>query len=187
MRNARVLAGAALTIAALGTAAAPALAADHFGKLEVTPGTVQPGATVTVNTTVCGSDGKGTGDASAVGGPASFELKPGTNKETVVGQFMVPKSAKPGTYGIGAKCANGKEATGDVVVKAGAGMKSSPSAAPSMSPMTPKGGMKTGVGGTSDDSGTAEVIAGAAVLGTSAVVGVWFLRRRGGGDRPDQA
>ncbi|MEV4433938.1 hypothetical protein [Streptomyces sp. NPDC049555] len=179
MRTARVLAGTALTIAALGLPAAPALADLHFGKLEVTPASVRPGATVTVNTTACGPDGKGTGDASAVGGPASFALKPGTHKETVVGQFKVPDTAKPGTYGIGAKCANGKEATGDLMVTgSGGGSSAKPSPAPSMSPM-PKGGMKTGVGGTSDDSGTVEIVAGASVLGAALATGVWFVRRRG--------
>ncbi len=196
MRTARVLAGAALTIAAISLPAAPALA-DHFGKLEVSPGSVRPGATVTVNTSACGPSGRGTGDASAVGGPASFELKPGTHKESVVGQFQVPDSAKPGTYGIGAKCANGKEATGDLVVTAGSrgggsggggggGSSASPSAMPTMSSkpsMAPKGGMKTGVGGTSEDSGTAEIVAGAAVLATAVVAGTWFLRRRGTGDQ----
>ncbi|GHF09821.1 MULTISPECIES: hypothetical protein [Streptomyces] len=188
MRTARVLAGTAGT--ALAITALPAFAGD-FGKLEVTPGTVQPGAEVTVNTTACGSKGQGTGDASAVGGPASFDLKPGTHKEVVVGQFMVPKNAKPGTYGIGAKCANGKEATGDLVVTAGSSAPSgSPSAAASSMPMPsmsaakpPKGGMKTGVGGTSEESGTADIVAGAALMAMAAAGGVWFLRRRGTGSR----
>ncbi|MFF4408024.1 hypothetical protein ACWD4B_32560 [Streptomyces sp. NPDC002536] len=184
MRTARVLAGTAGT--ALAITALPAFAGD-FGKLEVTPGTVQPGAEVTVNTTVCGPKGHGAGDASAVGGPASFDLKPGTHKEVVVGQFMVPKNAKPGTYGIGAKCANGKEATGDLVVSAGSA-SGSPSAAaspmPSMSAAKPpQGGMKTGVGGTSEESGTADIVAGAALMAMAAAGGVWFLRRRGTGSR----
>ncbi|MEU1310248.1 hypothetical protein ABZ419_15310 [Streptomyces cinnamoneus] len=188
MRTARVLTGAVLAIAALGLPYAPALA-DSFGKLDMSPSSVRPGATVTVNTTACGSDGHGTGDASAVGGPASFELRPGTHKEDVVGQFKVPEAAKPGTYGIGAKCDDGKEATGDLVVTAGRGSSSPsampstmPSAMPSTMPSTPAsppmGGMKTGVGGTSDSSGTVEIVAGAAVLATAAVAGAWFLRRR---------
>ncbi|MEU4210173.1 hypothetical protein AB0F13_09285 [Streptomyces sp. NPDC026206] len=189
MRTARVLTGAALAIAALGLAYVPALA-DSFGKLEISPSTVRPGDMVTVNTTACGSGGRGTGDASAVGGPASFDLRPGTHKEVVIGQFKVPDSAKPGTYGIGAKCDNGKEATGDLVVSSGAAPASAPasasasaSAMPSMPASPPVGGMKTGVGGTSEESGTAEIVAGAAVLATVAVAGTWFLRRRGGGNR----
>ncbi|GAA3058673.1 hypothetical protein GCM10020000_46850 [Streptomyces olivoverticillatus] len=177
-----MLTGAALTIAAVGLAGGPALAGD-FGRLELSPGMAQPGEMVTANTAACGHVGHGMGDASAVGGPASFELKPGTYKDVVVGQFKVPASAKPGTYGIGVKCDNGKEATGDLVVGKTASKSSPMMASPSMSmPMKPpKGGMKTGVGGTSEDSGTAEIVAGAAVLATAAVGGVWFLRRRGSG------
>ncbi|MFI9203512.1 hypothetical protein [Streptomyces sp. NPDC053048] len=201
MRTARVLAGTALAITALGLSSAPAFAdaeGDTYGKLDMSPGSVRPGATVTVNTTSC-AGGRGTADASAVGGPSSFELRPGTHKEVVVGQFKVPDSARPGTYGIGAKCDDGKEATGDLVVTAGAGGGStSPSAVPSMpaskpaskpasvpaSPASPPmGGMKTGAGGTSASSGTVEIVAGAAVLATAAVAGTWFLRRRGGGSR----
>ncbi|MET9418397.1 hypothetical protein ABZY03_30245 [Streptomyces klenkii] len=207
MRNSRVLTGTALSIVALGLASAPALAGD-FGKLEVSPNPVKPGAEVTVDTTACGSNGSGAGDASAVGGPASFQLKPGTHKESVVGTFKVPNSAKAGTYGIGVKCHNGKEATGDVVVSAGSGGSASSgtgtggtggrggtggtgmggaSHSPSMGTgggsstpaKPPKGGMKTGVGGTSDDSGMTELMAGAAVLATAAVGGTWYLRRRG--------
>ncbi|MEU5049579.1 hypothetical protein [Streptomyces sp. NPDC021096] len=183
MRTARVLTGAALTIAALGLPYVPALA-DSFGKLEISPSTVRPGATVTVSTSACGADGRGTGDASAVGGPSSFELRPGTGAEVVVGQFKVPDSAKPGTYGIGAKCDNGKEATGDLTVSTSA--SSAPASAPaSVMPSTPAsppmGGVKTGVGGTSASSGTIEIVAGAAVLATVAVAGTVFLRRRGGG------
>ncbi|KJY42158.1 hypothetical protein VR41_09130 [Streptomyces sp. NRRL B-1568] len=183
MRTTRVLTGAALTIAAVGLAGGPALAGD-FGRLELSPGMAQPGEMVTANTAACGHVGHGMGDASAVGGPASFELKPGPYKDVVVGQFKVPASAKPGTYGIGVKCDNGKEATGDLVVgktmsSSSPSMMMSPSMSMPMKP--PKGGMKTGVGGTSEDSGTTEIVAGAAVLATAAVGGVWFLRRRGSG------
>ncbi|WP_116212271.1 hypothetical protein [Streptomyces olivoreticuli] len=185
MRTARVLAGAALTIVALGPTGAPALAGD-FGKLEVSPSPAQPGTLVTVNTTACGSDGSGsgTGDASAVGGPASFALKPDTRKEAAVGQFSVPAKAKSGTYGIGVKCHNGKEATGDLMVGSGSGSGSGgASSSPgmgAMATMPPKGGVKTGVGSTSENSGLTEIMAGAAVLATAAVGGTWFLRRRGG-------
>ncbi|WP_171166856.1 hypothetical protein [Streptomyces sp. I05A-00742] len=178
MRTARVLAGAVLTIAVAGLPIAPAFAGD-FDKLEIEPGTASPGATVTVSTLACGKHGVGTGDASAVGGPSAFELKPGTHKELVVGQFTVPEAAKAGTYGIGVKCKNGKEATGDLVVSTGSPAPTKPGkpAEP------PKGGMKTGAGGTSEGSGTPEIIAGAAVLGAAAIGGTWFLRRRAGNDR----
>ncbi|MFI1179978.1 hypothetical protein ACH4UT_10520 [Streptomyces sp. NPDC020799] len=195
MRTARVLTGAALTMTALGLAGGPALAGD-FGKLEVSPSPAQPGSMVTVNTTACGPDGSGTGDASAVGGPASFALKPDNRKESVIGQFNVPAKAKSGTYGIGVKCRNGKEATGDLMVGGGgsgngsgsssgnAMSSSSPSMGASAGTMTtkpPKGGVKTGVGSTSENSGLTEIMAGAALLATATVGGTLFLRRRGGG------
>ncbi|MEW2575599.1 hypothetical protein [Streptomyces syringium] len=184
---ARVFTGTALSIAAVALAGPPALAAGTFEKLEVSPGSVQPGATVTVSTTACGRDGAGTGDASAVGGPASLQLKTGTHKEVVVGQFKVPTSAKPGTYGIGVNCKNGREATGDLVVTKGSGSVApapAPSPATSSPAQAPKGGMKTGVGGASESgSGTAEIAAGAAVLTAAALGGTWFLRRRASDDR----
>ncbi|KNB50209.1 hypothetical protein [Streptomyces caatingaensis] len=185
MRTARVLAGAVLTIAVAGLPCAPAFAGD-FEKLEIEPGAASAGATVTVSTPACGKQGVGTGDASAVGGPSAFELKPGAHKELVVGQFRIPDVAKAGTYGIGVKCKNGKEATGDVVVGTGGRDGGGASPAPmkpgkAVSP--PKGPVKTGAGGTSEGSGTSEIVAGAAVLAVAAVGGTLFLRRRSGGGR----
>ncbi|MEV5507853.1 hypothetical protein [Streptomyces orinoci] len=187
MRTARVLTGAGLAIAAFGLAGGPAFAGD-FDKLEISPSGVQPGATVTVSTLACGKKGMGNGDASAVGGPASFDLKASTHEELVTGQFKVPDTAKNGTYGIGVRCKNGKEATGDLMVNNGSSPAPSGSPAKEMpagpgKAMPPKGGMKTGVGGTSDDSGTAEIVAGAAVLATAAVGGTFVLRRRMGSGR----
>ncbi|MFC5721725.1 hypothetical protein ACFP1Z_16250 [Streptomyces gamaensis] len=203
MRNSRVLTGAAMTIAALGLASAPAFAGD-YGKLDVSPSPAKAGAEVTVYSTACGANGSAQGDASAVGGPASFELRAGA-KDTVAGTFRVPEHAKPGTYGVGIRCHTGKEATGDVVVtdkgdkgekgeKSPAPEKKAPGkAAPASSapaPMhpgagqqPPKGAVKTGVGSTSDNSGLTELMAGAALLATAAVGGTWFLTRRGRGNR----
>ncbi|GAA0406607.1 hypothetical protein [Streptomyces luteireticuli] len=188
MRTARVLAGAVLTIAVAGLPCVPAFAGD-FEKLEIEPGATTAGATVTVSTLACGKQGVGTGDASAVGGPSAFELKSSAHKEVVVGEFKVPEAAKAGTYGIGVKCKNGKEATGDVVVGGGTGGTahgswSTPAPSKPAKPASPPAGpMKTGAGGTSEGSGTSEIIAGAAVLATAAVGGTLFLRRRSGGGR----
>ncbi|QSY47198.1 hypothetical protein [Streptomyces griseocarneus] len=206
MRTARVLTGAALAITAPVLSSGPAHADDAFGQLEVSPSSVRPGATVTVNTTACGPKGHGTGDASAVGGPASFDLTPGSHKEVVVGRFKVPDSAKPGTYGIGAKCDDGKEATGDLMVTEGAGGSRSASssapasapasaapasqpAAPSMpatmpaTPASPPWAACAPASAGRARARAAEIVAGAAVLATAAVAGTWFLRRRGGGSR----
>ncbi|MFI9720508.1 hypothetical protein ACIHFE_12740 [Streptomyces sp. NPDC052396] len=188
MRTARVLTGAGLAIAVCGLVGGPAFAGD-FDKLDIAPAGVQPGATVTVSTLACGKKGMGNGDASAVGGPASFDLKASSREGLVAGEFKVPETAKNGTYGIGVRCKNGKEATGDLMVNNGSSPAPSGSpgkempAGPAKAAMPPSGGMKTGVGGTSDDSGTAEIVAGATVLATAAIGGTWLLRRRAGSGR----
>ncbi|WKK27289.1 hypothetical protein QZH56_17855 [Streptomyces olivoreticuli] len=135
---ARVLAqaaGTALAVAVLALPRGASASAGDVGELEVTPGTVRPGAMVTVNTTACGGQGHGTGDASAVGGPATFELRPAEHKAAATGHFMVPQNAQPGAYGLGAQCANGKEAAGDVTVATGSASASA--AAGNQAPLGP--------------------------------------------------
>ncbi|WP_405493143.1 hypothetical protein [Streptomyces sp. NBC_00096] len=176
-RTAHVLTATALTAAAftgpvagavaaadLGTAS---FAAGDFAPLEVWPKSATPGTTVTVNTSACGSGSHAEGDASTVGG-GRFKLTPGTHKEVVVGQFQVSRTAHPGTYGIGATCANGKFATGDLVV--------------TEHDRGPQGHVRTGVGGgTTTTTDPAKIAVGVAVLAASAVGGTWLLRRRASG------
>ncbi|MGW6689124.1 hypothetical protein, partial [Streptomyces sp. NPDC054961] len=124
-RTAHVLTATALTAAAFtGPVAGAVAAADlgmagfapgDFAPLEVWPKSASPGTTVTVNTGACGNGSHAEGDASTVGG-GRFKLTPGTHKEVVVGQFQIAHGAHPGTYDIGATCANGKFATGDLIV-----------------------------------------------------------------------
>ncbi|MFD3539266.1 hypothetical protein ACFWUQ_07160 [Streptomyces sp. NPDC058662] len=176
-RTAHALTAAALTAAAFACPVAGAVAAAELGAasfapgdfaaLEVWPKSAAAGATVTVNTTACGSGGHADGDASTVGG-GRFKLVPGTHKEVVVGQFQVAHGTRPGTYSIGATCANGKFATGDLVV----------------TERGPQGHVRTGVGGgTTTTTNPAKIAAGAAVLAASAVGGTWLLRRRASGTR----
>ncbi|NEE60913.1 hypothetical protein G3M55_92440, partial [Streptomyces sp. SID8455] len=81
---------AAVTVIALGLTVAPsAYAGDDFGRLEITPATAPPGSTVTVNTTACGPKGSGIGDANSLDA-GDFEVRKGTHKEVLVGQFTVP-------------------------------------------------------------------------------------------------
>ncbi|WP_443042878.1 hypothetical protein [Streptomyces sp. NBC_00370] len=138
------------------------------GVLEVTPASAPPGATVTVNTTACGPGGYAKGDARELGA-GEFELKAETHKEVVVGHFTVPDGARPGTYRIVAKCKNGKEADGDVTVRAHSG---------------PVGHVKTGVGGSVGPD-TTQIAAGTAVLAAAAVGGTLLLRRRASGTQED--
>ena len=164
--TARLLTGTALAVAAIGAFAAPAAYAensDHHGTLEVFPSPASPGTTVTVNTLACGKHGHGVGDAQSLGA-GDFQLKPSTHKEVVVGQFTVPEHAKPGSYGIGVACDNGKTARGELVVKH----------------KSPSGHVQTGVGGSVGPD-TAQITAGVAVLAAAAVGGTWLLRRRASG------
>lgn len=111
-------AAAALAAAALGlSAAAPSAYGDELGPLEITPASAAPGATVTVNTTACGSDTGATGDASALDA-SEFALAPATLKEVLAGSFQVPGTIEPGPYSIDVACENGKQATGEIEVKA---------------------------------------------------------------------
>ncbi|MBW5481771.1 hypothetical protein GPJ59_07700 [Streptomyces bambusae] len=153
-------------VAAAGLGAG-VFAAGDFAELEVWPKSAAPGAAVTVNTTACGPRGEADGDATTVGG-GRFRLVPGTHKEVVVGQFRVGREVRPGTYEIGATCADGKFATGDLVV----------------TERGPQGHVHTGVGGgTTTTTDPAKIAAGAAVLAATAVGGTWLLRRRASGTR----
>ncbi|MEV0114498.1 hypothetical protein AB0H77_14790 [Streptomyces sp. NPDC050844] len=181
MRTARLLTTAALAVASAGLLAPPAAAAvlAAGGGLEVFPSTVTPGTTVTVNTTACGSEGTATGDASAVGAGA-FTLAPSTHEENAIGQFKVPPSAQPGTYEIVAKCSGsgsgGKEVAGDLVVTI------TSTAAAREQQVTPKGHVKTGVGGALGPD-PVQTAAGVAALAVAAAGGTWLLHRRARGDR----
>lgn len=126
-------AAAALAAAALGLcAAAPSAYADGPGPLEITPASVAPGTTVTVNTKACGSDTGATGDAGSLEA-SRFALAPATLKEVLAGSFRVPGNVEPGPYSIDVACANGKKATGEVEVEA-AGTTGEDSAAPRTAP-----------------------------------------------------
>ncbi|MFG2980059.1 hypothetical protein ACGFYQ_02235 [Streptomyces sp. NPDC048258] len=176
-RTAHALTAAALTGAAFtGPVAGAVAAADlgmvsfapgDFAALEVWPKSAGPGTTVTVNTNACGPGSHADGDATTVGG-GRFKLAPGTHKEVVVGQFQVSPGTRPGTYGIGVTCANGKFATGDLTV----------------TERGPQGHVHTGVGGgTTTTTDPAKIAAGAAVLAATAAGGTWLLRRRASGTR----
>ncbi|MFI6864764.1 hypothetical protein ACIBKZ_33625 [Streptomyces sp. NPDC050421] len=131
-------AAAALAAVALGIgAAAPSAYGDELGPLEITPASAAPGATVTVNTTACGSDTGATGDASALD-TSEFALAPATLKEVLAGSFRVPGNIEPGPYSIDVACENGKKATGEVEVKA-AGTAGKDSAAGSSDADSPAG------------------------------------------------
>ncbi|WP_127465590.1 hypothetical protein [Streptomyces sp. B27] len=160
---------AAVTVIALGLAAAPSAYADNFGRLEITPATAPPGATVTANTTACGPKGSGIGDANSLDA-GDFELRRGTHKEVLVGQFRVPHDTRAGVYEIVVTCDNGKDAVGDLKV-IGGGKHEKPDH------QRPSGHVRTGVGGSVEPNST-QVALGVGVIGLAAVGGLWLLRRR---------
>ncbi|MFF3287137.1 hypothetical protein [Streptomyces sp. NPDC003023] len=160
--TARLLTGTAMALATIGLGAHGAYAGD-FGELEVYPSPATPGTEITVNTTACGKDGHGVGDARSLGA-GEFKLWPGTHKEVAVGRFTVPEDTRPGTYGIEVRCKNGKKAGGDLEVRH----------------REPSGHVRTGVGGSVGPD-TTQIAAGAAVLTAAAVGGTLLLRRRASG------
>ncbi|MER5882362.1 hypothetical protein ABT160_00875 [Streptomyces sp. NPDC001941] len=162
--TARLLTGTALSATALGAFLAPVAYAGDYDALEVYPSSAAPGTTVTVNTTACGSNGHGVGDARALGA-GDFQLASSTHKEVVVGQFTIPHGAAPGRYEIAVACDNGKTASGSLTVEQGGG---------------PHGHVKTGIGGSVGPD-TTQIAVGAAVLAAAAVGGTWVLRRRASG------
>jgi hypothetical protein len=181
--TARLLTGTARAAAALGLLLGPTVAstsafAGDFGALEISPSSAAPGETVTVNTTACGGEG-GVGDASEVGA-GEFDMEPATHKEVAVGKFTVPYGAKPRTYLIAVECDNGKQAQGDLQVKAGGGGGQGTGHIGQVT--GPSGHVKSGVGGSIGPDST-QIAAGVAVLAAAAVGGSWLLRRRASGAR----
>ncbi|MBK3569670.1 MULTISPECIES: hypothetical protein [unclassified Streptomyces] len=168
-RTARLLTGTALAVAAAGLATAPAYGGET-GSLEVFPSSAVPGGDVTVNTAACGDGGTAAGDASAVGA-GTFTLAPSTHEGDAIGQFKVPPSAQPGTYEIVAKCTDGREVSGDLMV----------TLASTRQQVQPRGSVKTGVGGALGPD-PVQTAAGVAALAVAAAGGTWLLHRRARGD-----
>ncbi|QDY76640.1 hypothetical protein [Streptomyces qinzhouensis] len=186
--TARLLTSAALAVATtgLGLGAVGAHAAGDHGSLEVFPATAEPGATVTVNTTACGRDGHGTGDARALG-VDEFPLAPGSHRDSVVGEFRVPSGIEAGSYRVEVRCKNGKRSSGDVVTRrrgnsedtSGSHRGNSEDSGGSHREQ-PSGHVRTGLGGSVGPD-TTRIAAGAAVLAAAAVGGTLLLRRRARG------
>ncbi|AZK93976.1 MULTISPECIES: hypothetical protein [Streptomyces] len=175
--TARLLTSAALAVATtgLGFGAVGAYAAGDHGSLEVFPSTAEPGSTVTVNTTACGRDGHGTGDARALG-VDEFHLSPGSHKDSVVGEFRVPSGIEAGSYRVEVRCKNGKRSSGDVVIRHRGNSEDQGGSHREQ----PSGHVRTGLGGSVGPD-TTQIAAGAAVLAAAAVGGTLLLRRRARG------
>ncbi|MFD3522788.1 hypothetical protein [Streptomyces sp. NPDC058653] len=166
--TARLLTGTALVAFSFGVClgGATGASAGDRGELDLYPSTSAPGGTVTVNTTACGKNGHGRGDASSLSA-GEFLLRPGDYKDIAVGQFRVPENTRAGGYGIFVRCENGREARGALTVEHHVRHQ-------------PSGHVKTGVGGSVGPD-TTQIAAGAALLAAAAVGGTRLLRRRASG------
>lgn len=102
----------------------------------------------------------------------TFTLAPSAHEGDAIGQFKVPPSAQPGTYEIVAKCTDGREVSGDLLVTL-ASMRQQ---------VQPRGSVKTGVGGALGPD-PVQTAAGVAALAVAAAGGTWLLHRRARGDR----
>ncbi|MEU9115250.1 hypothetical protein AB0D04_26570 [Streptomyces sp. NPDC048483] len=182
LRSPRLLSGTAFAAVAvaLGLAASAAYAGD-FGEVEASPHPARAGSSVSLATRDCGHSRSATVDASTLGG-GIITLRPG--KGALVGELRVRPDTLPGNYGIGGKCADGKDITG--TVSAGRGdrgdLTGADRAAASPGPK-PRGGVKTGAGVPDERPGTAEILTGACLMLAAAAGGSWVLRRRHGGGR----
>ncbi|MFV2120054.1 hypothetical protein ACE14D_17080, partial [Streptomyces sp. Act-28] len=169
--TARSLTGTAFAAVCLGALAVPAAHAGDFGILQVSPSIAGPGTNVTVSTRACGPHGHGVGDARALGA-GEFRVRPGIHKDLSVGTFRVPEHARPGTYGIGVVCDNGRAATGHLVVR-----HAGPTHHPTHHPTHegPRGHVRTGVGGSVGPD-AARIATGAVILAGAVAVGSRALR-----------
>ncbi|MFD3514456.1 hypothetical protein [Streptomyces sp. NPDC058657] len=185
LRTTGTVIAAAAAVLALGAPGVPGAGGvahaeneDAAGELEFNPPTAAPGTEVTVNTTACGPEGAGSGEASSLG-VNEFPMERATHKEVLVGKFKVPNHTTGGEYPVTVSCADGQgSAMGALWVEAGAPVPSPHHPSPTHSPTTPTGHVRTGVGGGTTGPGTPQIAVGAAVLAASAVGGGWLLLRR---------
>ncbi|ARF54748.1 hypothetical protein [Streptomyces gilvosporeus] len=182
----RLVTGAALSAAVFGLAA-PAVSAGDFGEVEATPQPARAGARVSLATRDCGRSRSATIDASALGG-GTLTLRPAGDGGALVGELSLRPDTRPGNYGIGGSCADGKDLTGMVSAArggggeqpgpAGAGPDESAEHAATRPGPKPRGGMRTGAGTPAERPGTTEVLLGTALMLAAAGGGTWVLRRR---------
>ncbi|MFI7382620.1 hypothetical protein [Streptomyces sp. NPDC049813] len=140
------------------------LDAESAGEgLELTPAEARPGTTVTANTTACGEDRRATGDADSVGA-GDFPLEKGTHDGDLVGRFVVPAGARPGTYTTTVSCENGTEERAELRVVEEGG--------------TELHGVHAGDGGSLGGFSTAQLVLGWLLITGSAGTAAYYVRRR---------
>lgn len=159
MRTARLLAGSALALAALGIPAPVAVA--EGSDVTVSPEVGYPGSTITVSTSgVCDPAATYAKGQAEIGG--QINLTEGGSEGELAGTFTVPDDAKEGTYNITVKCPPGVRVESEFEVAE-----------------RPNGAVSGGFGGGGGMNST-EMAIGAALVLTATAGGVLTLRRRHG-------
>ncbi|MGY0021989.1 hypothetical protein [Streptomyces sp. cg35] len=164
MRTTSLLARCGLTLAAAAAvpwAAAPA----HAAGIDVR----SSGSTVTATTTACQNGGNASLLAPGQGSFAQGKQTP-LSSGTASWQGL-----SSGTYQVVIACADGS-----TVGPASVTVTASPTISATSSPI---GGVRGGLGGAVQDYGTLTFAAGGTLVAAAAVGGVWYLRRRGTGQR----
>ncbi|MER7815837.1 hypothetical protein [Streptomyces sp. NPDC096153] len=159
MRTARLLAGSALALAALGIPAPAAVA--EGSEITVSPEVGYPGSTITVSTSGACEPGATYAKGQAeIGG--QINLTESGREGELEGTFTVPENAKEGTYDITVKCPPGVRVQSEFEVAG-----------------RPNGAVSGGFGGGGGMNST-EMAIGAVLVLTATAGGVLTLRRRHG-------
>ena len=176
MRAARLIAGSAVTVAALSLAAPFAMADSGGGTtsnvtpfaFKIFPTTVTPGSNIGLGVSGCDAT-----SASASAGVFDTVNLPSTGtKGEFVGATTIDSDAKPGAqYDVKFTCGSSSGTT--TLTVAGSTTTTTPT--------TPTGAVKTGLGGGSSSVSPAELAAGAA-LAALALGGLGLMARRRAGD-----
>ncbi|MFG2141967.1 hypothetical protein [Streptomyces sp. NPDC048650] len=183
-RSTRLFTGAAFGAAAL-VLAAPAARAGDFGEVESSPHPARAGSSVSLATRDCGHSRSARVDAGALGG-GIITLRPGVLAGALVGEVRVRPDTRPGNYGIGGRCADGRDITG--TVSAGDADDSIPGPSAGRALM-PRGGVRAGAGAhadagaTGEGADTTEILVGTGLILAAGAGGTWVLRRRHAGGR----
>ncbi|MEY9962221.1 plastocyanin [Streptacidiphilus sp. MAP12-16] len=167
MRTTPAASIAVVSTAVLALSAPLALAEGGGGTITsfgftVSPGTVAPGGTVTLNATGCEVP-------SVTVSSGVFDTV--TLNEGHSATATVDSTAKPGAqYTVTFSC-NGQTGTTELTIS---------STTPSTTPAAPLGPVRTGIGGSITRLDSVESAGGAALLAAAALGGTFALRRRNG-------
>ncbi|UUU36168.1 hypothetical protein JIX56_43595 [Streptomyces sp. CA-210063] len=176
MRTSQILLRSGLTVAAAAlpiALTAPAAAVTTGISVSTT------GSSVTVTTSDCPNSTNGVfGNASLLSnGQANFSQgRQATLTGTSTTQSAAWSNVLPGTYTVIVVCRDGNTAGTQSVIVTAATPTISTTASPSTA--SPSLGVMGGVGGATQEYGTATLVGGGALVAAGTVAAVWYLRRR---------